>query len=108
MLHSHSATELSPREVVNCAATRELPSILWNPKVHYRVHKRPPLAPILSQIDLVHTTPSYLSMIHFNIVHLPMSWASQWPLTFWLSHQYPTCIPLLPHSCCVPCPSHPP
>jgi hypothetical protein len=28
-----------------------------------------------------------------------MSWSSKWSLSFWLSHQYPICIPLLPHSC---------
>jgi hypothetical protein len=27
-----------------------------------------------------------------------MSWSSQWSLSFWLSHQYPICIPRLPHS----------
>jgi hypothetical protein len=29
-------------------------------------------------------------------------------LSFWLSHQYPICIPRRPPSCYIPCPSHPP
>jgi hypothetical protein len=61
--------ELSPSwEATNCAATQELPSILWNPKVHYRVHKIPTSVSILSQNDPVYTIPFYLSKIYFDII----------------------------------------
>jgi hypothetical protein len=57
-------------EAANCAATQELPSTLWNPEVHYRVHKGPPLAPILSQADPVQTIPSNLRSILILSTHL--------------------------------------
>jgi hypothetical protein len=74
-------------EVTSCTATQELPTILWKPKVNYRVYNHPTVVPILSQMKQDHITPYYLFKINLNIIHPRKSWSSYLPLSSWLSHQ---------------------
>jgi len=50
------------------SSSQEIPCTLWNPKVRYRIHKRPPSVLNLSQINTVYASPSHLLKTHFNII----------------------------------------
>src|SRR5215475_13231205 len=99
--------EQSPsREANRFAASREIPRILLNPKIHYRIHKCPPPVSILSQPNPVHTPTSHFLNIHPNIILPSTPGSPQWSLSLRFPHQNPIQAFLLLHPRYMPRPSH--
>ena len=105
-LLTHSIQQSPPWEDNRFSASQEIPHILWNPRVHYLIHKCPPTVPILSQLDPVHTHTSHFLKIHLNIILLSMPGSPKWSLSFRFPHQKPVHAYSLSHTRYMPRPSH--
>ena len=76
------------------SASQEIPCILCNPKVHYRIHNSPPPVPVFSQIKPVQSLIP-LSWRSFCIVSSNLHLSSKWPRihvsspphTYYMPHQ---------------------
>ena len=98
--------EKSPWECNRFSASQEIPRILWNPKVHYRIHKSLPPVPILNKLDPVRNPTSYFLKIHLNIILLSTPGSPKWPLSLRFPYQNSEYACYFPLTRYMPRPSH--
>jgi len=105
-LLNYSVEQNLSSEANQFSASHEIPRILWNPKVHYLIHKCSPAVPFLSQIDPVYTPTSKFLKIHLNIILPSMPGFPKWALSLMFPHQNPAYASPHTHIRYMPRPSH--
>jgi len=99
--------EQSPSwEANRFSANQEIPRILWNPKVHYHIHKCP--SPALSWARPIQFCPhtSHFLKIHPNIIIPSTPGSPQWTLSLRFPHQNPVHVSSLTRTRYMPRPSN--
>ena len=92
-------------EANSSSVTQEIPRILWNPKVHYRIHKPPPSTPNPNQSNPVHSSPPHFLKIHFNIIFPSIYRSCKWFISTRSNYRNHVCNFPVPHTCYLPRPS---
>jgi len=90
----------SPWEANRFSASQEIPSVLWNPKVHYRT-QQPATSPYPEAQQSRPCPPSHFLNIYFNIILPSTPGSPTWSLSIRFRHQNPVQIsppPYVPHS----------
>ena len=99
-LLTHSMEQSSSLEATRSSASQEIPRILWNPKVHYRIQK------CLSSARSIQFMPPYSTVWKsiFNIILPSMPGSSKWSLSLRFPHQNPVYTSTFPIR--ATCPAH--
>jgi len=87
------------------SASQEIPRILWNPKVHYRVYIYPP-HPHPEPDQSSPCPSSHFLKIHLNNILPSTPASSKWSLSLMFPHQNPVCTSSLSHTGYMSRPSH--